>query len=267
MKTYLSVFRIRLINGLQYRAVALGAIFSRFFWAFFEILAFSAVYAAGDADFSMTFPQTAAYMWMQQALYTVFSVVYGDADIYDSIRSGGIAYELVRPADLYARWLFSAAGNRVAPLCTGFLPMLLITLLLPEPYRLLLPGSAAQLLLFLISAVLGLFVTVSISTLMHISMFFTLSHRGTRVIFTAVTSLLSGGLIPLAFFPDAVRGVVQWLPFAAMRDIPLRIYCGTLSGAALWVGLLAQVFWLAALVALGKLCMRVSLKRVVVQGG
>ena len=114
---------------------------------------------------------------------------------------------------------------------------------------------------------LGLFVTVSISTLMHISMFFTLSHRGTRVIFTAVTSLLSGGLIPLAFFPDAVRGVVQWLPFAAMRDIPLRIYCGTLSGAALWAGLLAQVFWLAALVALGKLCMCVSLKRVVVQGG
>lgn len=200
MKTYLSIFRIRLINGLQYRAVALGAIFARFFWAFFEILAFSAVYAAGDADFSMTFPQTAAYMWMQQALYTVFSVVCGDEDIYDSIRSGGIAYELVRPADLYTRWLFSAAGNRVAPLCTGFLPMLLIALLLPEPYRLLLPGSAAQLLLFLISAVLGLFVTVSISTLMHISMFFTLSHRGTRVIFTAVTSLLSGGLIPLAFF-------------------------------------------------------------------
>ena len=62
MKTYLSIFRIRLINGLQYRAVALGAIFARFFWAFFEILAFSAVYAAGDADFSMTFPQTAAYM-------------------------------------------------------------------------------------------------------------------------------------------------------------------------------------------------------------
>ena len=48
------------------------------------------------------------------------------------------------------------------------------------------------------------------------------------------------GVIPLAFFPDAVRGVVQWLPFAAMRDIPLRIYCGTLSGAALWAGLLAQ---------------------------
>ena len=188
MKTYLSIFRIRLINGLQYRAVALGAIFARFFWAFFEILAFSAVYAAGDADFSMTFPQTAAYMWMQQALYTVFSVVCGDEDIYDSIRSGGIAYELVRPADLYTRWLFSAAGNRVAPLCTGFLPMLLIALLLPEPYRLLLPGSAAQLLLFLISAVLGLFVTVSISTLMHISMFFTLSHRGTRVIFTASCS-------------------------------------------------------------------------------
>lgn len=267
MKTYLSIFRIRLLNSLQYRAVALGEIATRFFWAFMEILAFAAVYAADGADFSMTLQQTAAYIWMQQALYALFSVVYGDGDIYEPIRTGGIACELVRPADLYTRWLFSAAGNRVAPLCVSFLPMLLIALLLPEPYRLLLPGSAAQLLLFLLSAVLGLFVTVSISTLMHISMFFTLSHRGIRVIFTAVTNLLSGGLIPLAFFPQAVRSVAQWLPFAAMRDIPLRVYCGTLSGAELWAGLLLQAFWLAVLVVLGKLCMRASLRRVVVQGG
>ncbi len=134
MKTYLSIFRIRLINGLQYRAVALGAIFARFFLGVFRDPRLFGGVCGGDADFSMTFPQTAAYMWMQQALYTVFSVVCGDEDIYDSIRSGGIAYELVRPADLYTRWLFSAAGNRVAPLCTGFLPMLLIALLLPEPY-------------------------------------------------------------------------------------------------------------------------------------
>lgn len=267
MKAYFSVFRIRLINSLQYRAVALGEIVTRFFWAFFEILAFAAVYAADGADFSMAFSQTAAYIWMQQALYAVFAVSYGDADIYEPIRTGGIAYELVRPADLYTRWLFSAAGNRVAPLCTSFLPMLLLAFLLPAPYRLLLPESILQFLLFLLSAVLGLFVTVSISTLMHISMFFTLSHRGTRIIFTAVSNLLSGGLIPLAFFLDSVRAVVQWLPFAAMRDIPLRIYCGTLTGSAVWSGLLLQVLWLVALVAFGKLWMRASLKKVVVQGG
>ncbi len=267
MKAYFSVFRIRLINSLQYRAVALGEIVTRFFWAFFEILAFTAVYAADGADFSMAFSQTAAYIWMQQALYAVFSVSYGDADIYEPIRTGGIAYELVRPVDLYTRWLLSGAGNRIAPFCTSFLPVLFLALLLPAPYRLLLPESIPQLLLFLLSTVLGLLITVSISTLMHISMFFTLSHRGTRIIFTAVSNLLSGGLIPLAFFPDRVRAVVQWLPFAAMRDIPLRIYCGTLAGGAVWSSLLLQSLWLVVLVVFGKLCMCASLKKIIVQGG
>ena len=210
------------------------------------------MYAAGDADFSMTFPQTAAYMWMQQALYTVFSVVCGDEDIYDSIRSGGIAYELVRPADLYTRWLFSAAGNRVAPLCTGFLPMLLIALLLPEPYRLLLPGRCRAASSVPLSAVLGLFETVSISTLMHISMFFhAFAPRSARH-FHGGDEFAFRRPDPLAFFSGRLRGVVQWLPFAAMRDIPLRIYCGTLSARRCGRGF-AQVFWLAALVALGKL--------------
>ena len=55
MKSYLSLFRIRMINGLQYRAVALGSIFTRFCWALMEILAFFAVHRSNGGSFGMTF--------------------------------------------------------------------------------------------------------------------------------------------------------------------------------------------------------------------
>ena len=114
MKVYLSIFRMRVINGLQYSTVAFSAIVTRFFWALMEILAYDALFQIG-LDGGMTFEQTVSYVWMQQALYSMFLVVSGDGEIYDTIRSGSIAYELVRPMDLYGKWFFQAMANRVVP--------------------------------------------------------------------------------------------------------------------------------------------------------
>lgn len=215
----------------------------------------------------MTLEQTVSYVWMRESLLTLFLVVQGDHEIYMSISGGGIAYELVRPIGLYGKWFSQAAANRISPIFTGFLPVLLIAFIMPVPYRLALPGSPAQLILFLLSAVLGLCVTVSIAMLMHISMFFTLSHRGIRVIFTAVTQFLSGGIVPLPLFPAPIRAVAERLPFASMQNMPLQIWCGTLTGLDALSGIVFQLFWLLALVLLGKLCMRSALKRIIVQGG
>ena len=203
MKMYLSVFRIRFINSLQYRAVLLGAVLTRFVWGLMEILAFAALYRGGSADFSMTFSQTVSYIWMQQALYMLFIVVFGDEEIYSAIGSGSIAYELVRPMDLYGRWFCQSAANRIASTALSCLPVLLAAYLLPAPYGMTLPLGMSQLFLFLISTALALLVVVAFAMLLYISLFYTLSHRGIKIIATALTTFLSGGVIPLPFFPRA----------------------------------------------------------------
>ena len=43
----------------------------------------------------------------------------------------------------------------------------------------------------------------------------------------AVSTLLSGSLIPLALFPWDLGQYLQWLPFASLASAPLRIYTGT----------------------------------------
>lgn len=267
MKMYMSVFRIRFINNLQYRAVLLGEIAARFAWGIMEILAFSAFYRANPATFPMEFSQTVSYIWMQEILLVLFAVVFQDGDIYSSIGSGSIAYELVRPMSLYGRWFSQSAANRISFTVVNCAPALLLAFIMPEPYRMSLPPNVGLFFLFLLSTVLALGVVVAFAMLMYISLFYTLSQRGVRIIVTALTSFLSGGVIPLPFFPAPVLAVVEWLPFAAMQNMPLRIYSGNIAGADAVMGIAFQIFWLAVLVVIGQVTMHRALKKVIVQGG
>jgi ABC-2 type transport system permease protein len=83
----------------------------------------------------------------------------------------------------------------------------------------------------------------------------------------AATSFLTGAVVPFPFFPAPVRTVLEALPFAAMQNMPLRIYSGNIAGADALNGILFQVFWLVILIASGKILMRRALQKVIVQGG
>lgn len=267
MKMYMSVFRIRFINSLQYRAVVLGAIITRFAWGLIEIMAYQTLYRTSNTAFPMEFSQTVSYIWLQQTLIILFAVVFSDEEIYSSIGSGNIAYELVRPVNLYGRWFCQSAANRVAFTVLNCVPALLLAFIMPKPYRMSLPISIGQFFLFLISTVLALCVVVTFAMLMYISLFYIMSQRGLKIIVTALTTFLSGGIIPLPFFPAPVRDLVQLLPFAAMQNMPLLIYSGNLIGVDALNGIVFQLFWLASLLLIGQLTMKQALKKVIVQGG
>ncbi len=267
MKMYISLFRIRLINNIQYRAIALGAILSNIVWAFLGIVMYCEVYKSANTALPMDFSQTVSYMWMQRAIMLLLSVVGADGEIFSVISDGTIAYELVRPMSLYGKWYFQAAANRVAVTAVNCLPMLIIAFLFPVPYRMSLPDNFGQFILFLISLVLALGVVVAFSMLMFISLFYTVAQRGIKIIVTAVTSFLSGGIIPLPFFPKEILGVIKFLPFSAMQNVPLLVYSGNIKGVEAIEGIVFQIVWLIILVIIGQLLMRRSLKKVVVLGG
>ena len=94
-----------------------------------------------------------------------------------------------------------------------------------------------------------------------------LSPDGLRIVFMSVIEFCQGAILPLPFFPDGIRQFMELLPFASMQNVPLRAYSGDLSGTALQKAILLQLFWLFALIALGRLLERFALKKVIVQGG
>jgi ABC-2 type transport system permease protein len=267
MRKYYALFRLRFIHSLQYRAAAAAGVVTQFAWGFMEILAFLAFYKANPSNFPMEFSHVVAYIWIQQTFLAVFMVWFYENEIFEAISSGAIAYTLVRPIDLYNRWFAQSVANRVAKALLRSVPILLVAFLVPPPLRLSLPNSGTQLLLFIISFVLGLGVVIAYTMIVYVTTFYTLSPVGVRIIAAMLADFLAGAIIPLPFFPMGVRNAAELLPFAAMQNMPLRIYSGNIAGVEAIKGIGLQIFWLLVLVTLGRLILRRALGKVVVQGG
>jgi ABC-2 type transport system permease protein len=266
-KPYRALFRIRFNNSLQYRAASIAGLATQFAWGFMYILGFAAFYESNPAAFPMTLQQTVSYIWMQQAFIALFFIWMYDYSIFESIESGHISYEMVRPMDLYSRWFTQTIANRLSRAVLRCIPILLVAFILPEPFRLVLPDNLQQLGLFFISMILSMGVVVSVSMLIYTSAFFTINSLGTRITVGVAADFLAGGYIPIPFFPDALRTVVEFSPFGAMQNMPLLIYSGHLAGADIFRGMALQVFWLCVIIVVGRIFMKRALKRVVAQGG
>lgn len=266
-KKYFTYFRMRFIAGLQYRTAALAGISTQFAWGFLNILLFRALYETNPAAIPMGFQELCAYIWLRQAFLAMYNTWYYDNELLSMISDGNIAYELVRPVDLYWIWLVRAMSTRVSRAALRCMPILIVAAFLPEPYGLTLPPSPVQAIFFLFTMLLALFCVCGFGMLVYIACFYTVNSQGVRLAATTVADFLSGGIIPLTFMPTGLRTVIEHSPFGAMENLPLRIYSGNISGDEMLRFTLLQIFWCVLLFVIGKLWMKSSLKRVVVQGG
>ncbi len=267
MRKYLSFFKIRFINGLQYRAAAWAGISTQFAWGGMTILMFWAFYQNGQNEFPMTFPELSSYLWLQQSFLALFMAWYFDNEIFNAVSSGNVAYELCRPVSIYTMWFTKNMAVRSSRVVLRCMPILLIAALLPKPFNISLPVSLIAGLLFLVSMFLGFLVLVAFTMLIYISTFYTISPLGIRILATSVVDFLAGGIIPLPFFPESVKAIMYILPFASMQNTPFLIYNGYVKGSDILSSMLLQVGWLVGLVIVGRLMMTRALKNVVVQGG
>ena len=87
------------------------------------------------------------------------------------------------------------------------------------------------------------------------------------MVFVSMVEFFAGAVIPLPFFPDGIRTVMELLPFASMQNVPLRIYSGDMMGNEIVKAIILQVVWLVILIAGGKALCACAEKKVCVQGG
>ena len=267
MKACLSFFRMRLINGLQYRTAAWAGIVTQFFWGFMEIMLYRAFYEASPERFPMEFEHLISYIWLRQALLALLNTYSFEYELFAMILNGNVAYELCRPASLYGMWFARTLAMRLSRVILRCVPLLIVSSLLPKPWVLSFAASPGAFAAFLLSLALAACVGVAFSLIVYFSCFFTLSSEGVRMMLLPIAELLSGNLIPLPFMPDGLARVFHFSPFGAMTNAPLRIYSGDLAGAEMVEMLAVQVFWLMMLCLVGYGMQRKGVRRLCVQGG
>jgi ABC-2 type transport system permease protein len=211
-------------------------------------------------------PQALTYVWLGQAVLTTMALMGGgfEDELGERIRSGDIAVDLYRPADLQAWWLAADLGRALFQLLArGVVPMVAGSLL----FTLALPHTALTWLLFAVSLLLGMVVSFALRYLVALSFFWLLDGAGVSQVVWLAGLFFSGMLLPLSVFPGTLGAVAQALPWSAMLQVPADVLLGRHHGAGAVGALGFQAAWAVALLAAGRGLQALATRRVVVQGG
>ncbi|MEU5481229.1 ABC transporter permease [Streptomyces mirabilis] len=207
--------------------------------------------------------QALTYVWLSQALLMAMATMGGgfEDELIERIRTGDIAIDLYRPADLQLWWLSQDAGRAMFHLLgRGAVPLAFGALF----FELALPADPLTWIAFLIAVALGTVVSFSLRYLVALSAFWLLDGAGVAQMSMIAGVFCSGMLLPLNVFPGALGEVVRALPWSSLVQGPADVLLGTADPLGTYV---FQASWALGLLALGRLIQSVATRRVVVQGG
>ncbi|MER6126594.1 ABC-2 family transporter protein [Streptomyces sp. NPDC001795] len=207
--------------------------------------------------------QALTFVWVSQGLLMTTAVFGGgfEDELIERIRTGDIAIDLYRPADLQLWWLASDMGRAMFHLLgRGVVPLVFGALVFP----LALPAAPLTWLAFVIAVALGVVVSFAIRFLVALCAFWLLDGAGVANLSWLTAVFCSGMLLPLNVFPGALGEIVRVLPWSSLLQAPVDVLLGEADPLRTYA---FQGAWAVVLLALGRLVQSAATRRVVVQGG
>lgn len=265
LKKYLALTRAGIIETLQFRLSFVVMVIGNLLYLIVVYFLWDAIYESAGTDVvnGMTFSDTLIYLVLATALFN-FMEMYAVWEIGRSIQSGKIVLDLLKPME-YRKYLFwSFSGSFIAKFLLTFLPTFIAVAIVTNgaiPFGI-------NLLYFVLSVVMAVSINYSIDFIVGTICLYTESIWGINIMKQVIVLLLSGATIPLAFFPDNLRTVVNYLPFQSIYNAPLTLLLdGAPTAETVLTTLGTQLIWCIVMMIISKLFWKVSLRQITVNGG
>ncbi|HEY1292457.1 MAG TPA: ABC-2 family transporter protein [Chloroflexota bacterium] len=199
--------------------------------------------------------------------YTLIAEVFAEqlnvrTSLNQAFWEGTLVIRFLRPMGLVRQFSAEMVGPWVINFALFSIPLVAVAPLLGVDPRPATPVSGA---LFVISLLLAILVGMAMELLTG-AVVVGLEQPVWLIewIRTAITALMSGALLPLAYYPWGLGEIFAWLPFAAMAWAPLAIYTAAGNPLAL---LASQVVWVVLLWPFGMWLWRTNREKLVSYGG
>ncbi|MGN0436599.1 MAG: ABC transporter permease [Wujia sp.] len=265
LKKYFALTRAGIIECVTYRLSLFVMVIGNLLYLTLIYFVWKAIFASAGTDVvnGMTFESTMIYLVLATALFN-FMEMYVVWEIGRDIQSGKIALNLLRPLR-YKKYLFwSCSGSFIVNFVFTFIPTFIIVRIITGSTITL----GINLLYFIVSVILAVVINYNIDFFIGTICLYTESIWGINIMKQAVVTLLSGATIPLAFFPEGMRAVVDVLPFRAIYDTPLTLLLNGNPDMDMVIDKLGiSLIWAVAMSVLSNLFWRISIKQVTVNGG
>ncbi|MBA2384650.1 MAG: ABC-2 family transporter protein, partial [Actinobacteria bacterium] len=230
-----------------YPGATYAGLFTNVFFGFLIAYILLAVYEETSEIGGYDVRDAIAYVWISQGLLSVVGV-FGASwwELARRVQTGDVATDLHRPVDVQRAELAQDYGRAAYHLLWRAVPQFLLGALL---FEIAIPDDGGRWLLFAVSVALAVLVGFGIRFLVNLCAFWLLDYRGPVLLLIAVNLVLSGAIIPLAFFPGVLATVARLTPFASMLMAPIDIYVGEPLGGSAATALALQASWALALYA------------------
>lgn len=268
LNTYKGFARAGVQSSMAYRSSFMCYVAGETLYCFVMFFIWKAVFAAsGEGQFmGFTLTDMTVYVFLSN-LVRFLTSSDSTQNLAEEIRDGSIIMRLIKPVNPDFSLLATELGNTAVTMTFIFLPVMAGV----EIYRYFALGYVAfqigNFLCFLLSCLLSYLLSFYLNLIFGYLAFFLMNIWGFSILKNSIISFFSGSLIPLAFFPDAFRRVLEELPFASLVYVPTMVYMGKYTGSELTVILLKQVLWIGVFVAISRLLWHWAKNRLAVQGG
>ncbi len=268
LKIYLPFAVNEIKRSLAYRASFYLFVLCSCFGAFISYFLWMAIYGSSDAAVlgGLTRNEMIVYVFMSYVTSQIVNVEISDY-ISDDVMEGTVAMTLIKPIDYRMSLIFRAFGN----VFYRFMAPAVFVWIGLEIYKVNALGigvtSIKDILLYLFSSTLSILIFLLFDFCFGMVAFVTTYMFGMAMAKSALLLFLSGQLIPISFFPEALQQIFMFLPFSSMIYTPVMVCLGKYSGSELAFVLGRQLVWVVVLYVLGTFLWQRITKRLIVLGG
>ena len=265
LKASLKIALTSFMEAAAYRAYFIFTIMSNLFYMVIVYFLWRAIFSSVSTATinGMTFKQTFIYLALAGCVSSVL-MTWTEWGMSRDMKNGNISLYFIRPIDYQVNVFSKSLGDIWTNFIIIFIPSFLVVLLFAGDEI----KIGYNLIIFVIAFAIAALINLMFDFLIGLISFYTESIWGISTMKDTVILLLAGAIIPLQFFPQNIRKVVEMLPFQAIYNLPLKILIEksyTLEDYVMI--LLQQLFWLAVLFIITRLCFKKASTAITINGG
>ncbi|MBI4062557.1 ABC-2 family transporter protein [Candidatus Gottesmanbacteria bacterium] len=234
---------------LQYRSTNVVWFLISFYHPLILLLFWSIMYKEhGEVLTGWSLPSIASYYIFLIAASSLL-VVHIEEDAYEDIQRGDLSIYLMKPFSYFWIKFMSELPWRLLQGFYGFVAIVLLITIFGIILNMSL--SLSSILLFVVIAILGYFVSFMFKMLLLLAAFWMTDTSALRNLVEIILLIGMGFVVPIQFLPDTIRQIAITLPFAYMVYYPVIVLTSRLSSAEylriismqlLWIGSFALIY-------------------------
>lgn len=261
-KKYISLIKTSMQQTLAYRSNFIMSIMVTVLLFISSFFLWRSVFVGKDMVSIYSWESMKGYLLVAFICNTLLSW-YSESSISRKILDGSVAMDLIKPYNFYFARLSETIGSSIFEALVIAIASLVLIVTLQMP----LPKNLMTWICFLLSILFALIIKFGIVYLFSMLIFLTSSYMGIQWARAAITNLLSGGLVPLAFFPDWCQAIFAYMPFQYIVSFPASIFLNQTNLSQIGNHFLQELLWIILLFIMGKALFAFSIRKVTINGG